>query len=140
MTQLTSEFFADDSILFLDLTEKGLICPISRNAIKVMEKRDIKVCKIQEGIAEELNSMKKVPSSAFILCGKHDMTNILHNLSEKGIQRILFHPFHIPEKSTVDTCRAYGINTIIGCPMMLFGKGLCKIHASLIQATDKIPG
>lgn len=77
--------------------------------------------------------MKKLPRSAYVLCEKSEATDIVRRLEEKGIQRILFHPFLTPDSRALTTCKEHNIETIIGCPNMLFGKGICKIHASFAE-------
>ncbi|MGE5682894.1 MAG: hypothetical protein ACM34K_18660, partial [Bacillota bacterium] len=52
-------------------------------------------------------------------------------LKDFGIKRILFHNSKTVSQETLEECRQAGIETAIGCPMMIFGKGLHRFHGFL---------
>lgn len=132
MSKLSKEFFLDNEILFWDHSKKGALCPFSKRVSKAFTSLGIKVISLKPSGSEEkadLSCLKQVPSSAYVLFNRIDEQNVISQLIQNGVKCILFHPLMAPSKTAINRCKENGVETIIGCPMMVLGKGLCKVHA-----------
>lgn len=134
MVKLNKEFFFENEILFWDQSKNGAICPFSKNVSKTFSRLGVKVLTLKTSGSETkagLKSLDRVPSSAYVLFDREDEQNIISQLIQSGVKCILFHPLLAPSKTVINNCKENGIETVIGCPMMVLGKGLCKVHALL---------
>ncbi|MDR2736302.1 MAG: CoA-binding protein [Gracilibacteraceae bacterium] len=75
------------------------------------------------------DDLPKVPNSAYVLTHKNQTPALIEQLDQLGVKRIVFFGKVCADESTLETCRKKGIQTRIGCPMMLFGGGFHRLHA-----------
>ncbi|HEX2947055.1 MAG TPA: hypothetical protein VHT96_13995 [Clostridia bacterium] len=132
MPKLSKEFFFDNEILFWDHSKKGALCPLSKRVSKTFSTLGIKVLTLKtSGNAgdADLRSLERVPRSAYVLYDRKDEQNVISQLIQNGVKCILFHPLMAPSKTAINNCKGNGVDTIIGCPRMVLGKGFCKLHA-----------
>jgi hypothetical protein len=132
MAKQSKEFFVDDEILYWDNSKKGALCPFSKRAPKTFSSLGIKVLTLKTSGNDgkvDLVSLERVPTSAYVLYDRRDEQNTISQLIQNGVKCILFHPLMAPSKKAINNCKENGVETIIGCPMMVLGKGLCTVHA-----------
>jgi acyl-CoA synthetase (NDP forming) len=79
-------------------------------------------------VYQDFAELPKVPDTAFVLLKSDNVRNVIKPLKENGIKRILFHNKKIVDQAILEQCKEMGIETAVGCPMMLFGSGLHRVH------------
>lgn len=135
MEKLSKKFFSGNEVLFVGYSSRNkvfsqdLYRTISNNGIKVYpyNKKTDGLYDIE--VYNDLNQLPKVPEAAFILLNSANAAKAAEELSSKGVKRVLFQSKKNVSQETIDFLSKKGIEVYIGCPMMLFGKGLHKIHA-----------
>ncbi len=80
-------------------------------------------------VYNDIDEISKVPSNAYVLLNNRDAKGIVGTLKEKGIRKILFQSGRTADDSILEECAAAGIEAAVGCPMMVYGKGMHKLHA-----------
>jgi hypothetical protein len=132
MVKINKEFFAKGEIIYWDVLKKGVICPISKKVTQVLVKNGVEVFEIKKSEdAVGPGSLPKVPEHAYVLYHREDEQFVINQLIQCKVKHVLFHPFHAPSKEALNICKENGIETVIGCPNMVFGYGCCKAHAML---------
>lgn len=135
MVKLSRDFFADNEVLFMGYSSRR---PAFSNSIyKAFTDAGVKVFPInskQNGkydvkVYNDISELKKVPSAAYILLNTENARKAVKQIKGSGVKRILFQPGKTADKEILDECAAAGIETAVGCPMMLFGSGLHRLHA-----------
>ncbi|MFZ5353663.1 MAG: CoA-binding protein [Bacillota bacterium] len=135
MAKLNSEFLKDKELIFIGYSgkkdsfskiiykafiDKGYtVYPVNNKADGSF---DVKVYK-------DISELPKVPAAAFVLLNSNNTKTAVESLVGSGIKKVLFQNKHSVDEATLKLCSDNGIETAIGCPMMLLGSGLHKIHA-----------
>jgi predicted CoA-binding protein len=137
MAKLSRAFFTDNEILFMGYSSstqafsKSIYKAFSDAGVKVYpvnpKKSDVYEVKVYNDISE----LPKVPTTAYILMNNKDVKDTVRTLKDKGIKKILFQPGKTADKEILDDCAASGIEAVVGCPMMVFGKGMHRFHGFL---------
>lgn len=133
-SDLKKEFFINSEVLFVGYSSKmeGFCKAINqsfiRNGIKVFPfnlkdnpNYDVKVHK-------SLDEIASVPKTAFILFNEDGDIKVIDQLADKGVKRILFQDTRVAKNEVLEECNKKGIETLVACPMMRFGKGLHRFH------------
>lgn len=135
MVKLNKEFFIDNEVLFVGYSSKNnafsksIYQAFMNNGIKVYPLNNKADSSFDIKVYRSLGELPKVPSCAFVLTNKTNAAKVVNELSSKGVKRILFQNSRYVDQDILDTCSKYGIETAVGCPMMLFGKGMHRLHA-----------
>lgn len=134
MEKINKAFFKGNEILFVGYSNKNkafcstIMNAFVKNGFKVYpmntRTKDGFDVKVYQNFAE----LPKVPDTAFVLLKSDNARNIIKPLKENGIKRILFQNGKVADEAILEQCRQMGIETAVGCPMMLFGSGLHRIH------------
>ena len=72
-----------------------------------------------------------IPKCAYILSYKSKTSEIIDELSGLGVNKIAFYGNACVDDEILHKCDSLGIETRLGCPMMLFASGFCWIHAKI---------
>ncbi len=134
MNKLTKGFFTEKEIIFMGyssrtpqfssmiykaFTDAGLkVFPVNH---KEKGKFDVKVYK-------DISELPSAPKTAYILLNRENAEKAVEQLKNNGIRKILFHRGKTSDQKLLDECAQAGIETAVACPMMLFGKGLHRLH------------
>lgn len=135
MAKLSKGFFADNEVLFMGYSSRNQA--FSNSVYKAFSDAGIKVFPINPKqnaqydvkVYRELNELQKVPSTAYILLSNENARKAVNQLKGSGVKKILFQSGKTADKEILDECAAAGIETAVGCPMMLFGSGIHRLHA-----------
>lgn len=134
MKKISKDFFRGNEVLFLGYSSrnKGFCSSIMnafvRNGIRVypMNTRTGKDFGIK--VYQDFSELPKVPDTAYVLLNSDNARKVIKPLKDMGVKRILFQNEKIADQDIREQCRELGIETAAGCPMMLFGSGLHRLH------------
>lgn len=134
MAKLTKNFLDGNEVLFIGYSSKKT--SIARNIFQAMTKHGIKVYPMnhKDGgnfdikVYKTFDELPKVPGCAYILLNKDNSKKAVDQLKDKGIKKILFQKGSVDDE-TLNKCQKMGIETAVGCPLMIYGSGFHKIHA-----------
>lgn len=133
MSKLYKTFFKDKDILFVGYSSRN--SAYSREIYRAFVNNQMKVYPYNKKDASydvkvyhSLDELPVMPKSAFVLLNKSNAAKVVKELIDKGVQRILF---RVADQDTLEECEKAGIEAIVGCPMMIYGKGLHRVHAFL---------
>jgi predicted CoA-binding protein len=135
MEKLSKKFFNGNEVLFVGYSSRNKIFSqdlyrtISNNGIKVYPYNKKKDGLYDIEVYNDLNQLPKIPEAAFVLLNSANAAKAAEELSEKGVKRILFQSKKNVSQETIDFLGKKGVEVYVGCPLMLFGKGIHKIHA-----------
>ncbi len=135
MTQINKTFFDKQQVLFVGFSEKQkTFCEMvykafSDNGIKVYPYNKRKGAAFDRKVYTELAELPEVPKTAYVLLNKENTKNVVAELADKGVKKVLFRGKSNVDPETLEKCKSLGMETVVACPMMVFGKGLHKIHA-----------
>lgn len=134
MEKISKDFLKGNEILFVGYSSKNkAFCGTVMNA---MVKNGFKVypmnSRTKDGfdvkIYQSFSELPKIPDTAYMLLKSDNARNMIKPLKENGVKRILFQNAKVADQDTLNLCKDMGIETAVGCPMMLFGSGLHRIH------------
>ena len=134
MTKFSKDFFNDKEVLFVGFSSKNK--PFCMSIYKAMTNNGIKVYPMNNKsnsnfdikVYKDFNELPKVPQSAFVLLNKNNAKKVIGQLKDKGIKKILFQSKMTADSEILNQCQQMGMETAIGCPLMLYGSGLHKLH------------
>lgn len=135
MIKLNKDFFQDNEVLFVGYSKKNLL--FCNQAYQAFVKKGIKVYPLNNRsdatfdikVFHSLVELPKVPSTAYIVLNKNNTQKVYQQLAAKGVTRILFQSKNNVTPEVLADCAKRGIETIVACPLMVFGSGIHKIHA-----------
>lgn len=135
MKNLSKEFFTEKEVLFMGYSSRTP--QLSKEIYKAFTNAGIKVYpvnpkqsdKYDVKVYNDIKELPAVPSIAYVLLDNENTKVAVKQLKENGVKKILFQPGKTADKSILEECSAAGIQTAVACPMMIYGKGLHKIHA-----------
>ncbi|MFP4016555.1 MAG: CoA-binding protein [Halanaerobiales bacterium] len=133
MTKLKKDFFSDE-LLFVGYSarNKGFSNKIyqtfSDNGIRVYPMNN-KENNYDVKVYQTMEDLPTVPECAYVLLNKDNTKQVVKELVDNGVKKILFHNKKIVDSETLEECSKQGIETAVACPMMIFGSGIHKIHA-----------
>jgi acyl-CoA synthetase (NDP forming) len=137
MTKLYKDFFKDKEVLFVGYSSRNsaysqeIFKTLTNNQMKVYPYNTKENAKYDVKVYQNLAELPLMPKTAFILLNKDNTTKAVKELLGKGVKRILFRSAKTVDPATLAECEKAGIETAVGCPMMVFGTGLHKFHALL---------
>lgn len=132
MSKLSKAFFLNNEVLYWDLSKNGPCCPMSKRFDQTLMRHGIKVhfVKSRSGRRiDDLNNLPKVPKCAYVLYEKKDEDDVIRELIQNDIKRVLFHVLSKPSAKALKECTENGVETVVSCPMNAFGTPICKLHA-----------
>ncbi len=134
MEKVNKDFFKGNEVLFVGYSSKNkAFCNSIMNAFA---KKGFKVypmnTRTKDGfdvkVYQDFAELPKVPDTAFVLLKSDNVRKVIKPLGENGIKRILFQNEKMVDQAILEQCKQLGIETAVGCPMMLFGSGLHRVH------------
>lgn len=134
MIKLNQTFFTDNEVLFVGYSQKNqFFCNQVYKAfldkgIKVYPLNNRKDASFDMKIYRDLDELPKVPQCAYILLNKGNTEEVYQQLAAKGVKRMLFQSKRSVTPEILEKCKEMGIETIVACPMMVFGSGIHKLH------------
>jgi len=134
MKKISRDFFKSDKILFIGYSSKGR--RFCSNVLNAFVKNGFKVypmnTRTKDGfdvkVYQSYDELPEMPDTAYVLLKGVNAERAVNSLKDKGIKRILFQSERMVDQSVREQCERMGIETAAGCPMMLFGSGLHRIH------------
>ncbi|HYE82053.1 MAG TPA: CoA-binding protein [Clostridia bacterium] len=134
MKKISKEFFKGNEVLFLGYSGRdkafcsGVMNAFVKNGFKVYPMNTRTKDGFDVKVYQDFSELPKVPETAYVLLKSDNARKVIKTLKENGIKRILFQNEKIADQDIQEQCRQLGIETAAGCPMMLFGSGLHRIH------------
>jgi acyl-CoA synthetase (NDP forming) len=134
MEKINKNFFKDNEILFVGYSSKnkafcnGIMNAFVKNGMKVYPMNTKTKDGFDVKVYQDFAELPKVPDTAYVLLKSDNVRNVIKPLAENGVKRILFQNEKIADKAVLEQCSQLGIETAAGCPMMLFGSGLHRVH------------
>ena len=135
MVKVSKDFFKDGEVLFVGYSSrnngysKSIYQAFTNNQMKVYPYNTKENASFDIKVYKKLADLPTVPKNAFILLNKENTAKAVNELIGKGIKRILFHSAKNVDAATLEKCEKAGIETAAGCPMMVYGTGIHKLHA-----------
>jgi acyl-CoA synthetase (NDP forming) len=135
MVKLNRNFFTDKDVLFVGYSSrnaaysKEIFKAFTDNRIKVYPYNKKDNATYDTKVYKSLEELPTIPKTAFILLNKDNTTKAVQELLPKGIKKILFRNKNFVDPAILTECEKAGIETAYGCPMMVFGTGMHKLHA-----------
>ncbi len=132
MAKLYKDFFKDKDILFVGYSSrdnaysKEVYKAFINNQMRVYPYNKKENATYDVKVYKKLEELPVIPKSAFVLLNKSNAAKAVKELIDKGVQRILF---RVADSETLGICANAGVEATVGCPLMLYGKGLHKFHA-----------
>jgi predicted CoA-binding protein len=137
MPKVSKKFFKGNEILFLGYSGKNepfckeIVHAMSNNGFKVYPVNSNKDRKFSSKVYSSLSELPSVPENVYIMMNKENTAKAVAGLKGKGVKRILFQNKKIADNSVLDQCREMGMEVATACPMMMFGKGIHRLHGFL---------
>lgn len=134
MVKLNRSFFTDKDILFVGYSSrnaaysKEIFKAFTDNRIKVYPYNKKENATYDTKVYKNLDELPTVPKTAFILLNRDNTTKAVKELLPKGVKKILFRSKNV-DPAVLEECDKAGIETAFGCPMMVYGTGMHKLHA-----------
>lgn len=134
MKKLNRDFFDEKEIIFMGYSSRTpqfsdmIYKAFTGAGFKVYPVNPKKSDKYNVKVYNDISELPSVPKTAYILLNNENAGRAVEQLKSNGIRRILFHRGKTADQKLLDECEAAGIETAVACPMMLFGKGLHRIH------------
>lgn len=135
MPKLNKDFFIGNEVLFVGYSSKNqtfsksIYGAFADNGIKVYPYSTRTDGKYDVKVYHNLDEIEKIPATAFVLLNREHARDAVQMLSKKGVKRILFQGKKVVDLETLAACKDLGIEAVVACPMMIFGKGLHRLHA-----------
>ena len=136
MVKFTKDFFKDKEILFLGVSQRyKMYCDMAYNDLTKKNVNVIPVGDTDTGLSfnvfKDIESIPKMPKTAYTIMDTEDNKKILGKLKEKGVERILFHSKNIYDEELLKTCESSGFEVSVACPLMAYGGGFHRFHGFL---------
>jgi acyl-CoA synthetase (NDP forming) len=132
MSKLYKDFFKDQDILFVGYSSrnnaysKEIYQAFVNNQKKVYPYNNKEKAEYDVKVYQKLEELPVMPKSAFVLLNKNNAAKAGKELIAKGVQRILFRQ---ADPEILAECAKAGVETAVGCPLMIYGTGIHKFHA-----------
>lgn len=137
MVKFNKNFFTDSEVLFVGYSSRNkaysnsVYQAFTNNNIKVYPYNTKDNTTFDIKVYRKLDELPAVPKSAYILLNKENSAKVVKQLIENGVNKILFYSKSTVEPATLQECESAGVTTAIGCPLMVYGNGIHKLHAFL---------
>lgn len=134
MERLSKYFFTDQDLLFVGYSERNR--RFSQEIYRGFTNRGIKVYPLntkENGnydikVYQSFTELPSIPKTAYILLNKENTKKVIPKLSDQGVKRVLFHSKKTVDSTTFDQCKGLGMEAAMGCPLMVLGSGIHRIH------------
>jgi len=136
MDKISKSFF-DGEVLICGCSDKDnlyykrLYKAFSDNGVKVYPMPTAPESELGFDTYKSFDELPKVPNSAYVLSHKSNTPALIEQLEKLGVKRIVFYGKACADDGILESCKNKGIQTRMGCPMMLFGSGFCWLHATI---------
>lgn len=134
MEKISRGFLNGNEILFVGYSSRNkafcssVLNAFVKNGFKVYPMNSRTKDGFDVKVYQSFEELPKVPETAYVLLKSGNAEKVIKALKENGVKRILFQNEKIADKAVQEQCSQLGIETAAGCPMMLFGSGLHRIH------------
>ena len=133
MVKFSKDFINDSEILFVGYSSRNKA--YSNSILQAFEKHNLKVYPFntKENASYDTKVYKKfeelpgIPKTAFVLLNKDISAKVVKQLIDRGVKKIL--SYSKLDAATMAECDKAGVVTAVGCPLMVYGGGLHKLHA-----------
>lgn len=135
MRKISRDFFTGNEVLFIGYSSrnnrfcKEIFNAFANSGIKVYPVNSKANASFDTKVYRSLTEIPKVPKCAYVLLNRDNAGKAVKELAEHGVKKILFQNSKAVDTDMLNECGKMGIETAVGCPMMVFGSGLHKIHA-----------
>ena len=135
MQKVYREFFSDKEVLFVGYSSRskgfsnGIYDAFSKHGIKVYPFNKKQGANYDLKVFNSYDDLVKIPTTAYVLLNKSNTNDAIQELLNHDVKRILVHSKSHVDSSVLSQCEAKGVEVTAGCPMMLFGGGIHKLHA-----------
>lgn len=134
MDKLSKNFFSDDDLLFVGYS--GSKRAFSQQLYRAFLRQGIKVYPLNTNengnydvkVYQNLDELTQIPKTAYILLNKDNTKKVIQQLFDQGVKKVLFHSKKTVDEGTFSECKRLGMTAAVGCPMMVLGSGIHKIH------------
>lgn len=138
MDKLSKNFFSDDDLLFVGYS--GNKRAFSQHLYRAFLRQGIKVYPLNTNengifdvkVYQNLDELNQIPKTAYILLNKDNTKKVIQQLFDKGVKKVLFHSKKTVDEATFSECKRLGMTVAVGCPMMVLGSGIHKIHGFFV--------
>lgn len=135
MVKFNKDFFTEKDVLFVGYSSRNKA--YSNSVYQAFTNCDIKVYPYNKKddaafdlkVYRKLDELPVIPKSAYILLNKANTSKAVKQLIENGVNKILFYSKSTVDSDTLEECDKAGVVTAIGCPLMIYGTGIHKLHA-----------
>ncbi|MCL1917639.1 MAG: CoA-binding protein [Peptococcaceae bacterium] len=136
MEKINKDFFGGEVLICGcskqdNLYYKNLHKAFSDNGVKVFPMPTTPESALGFETFNSFDELPKVPNSAYVLSHKCNTPVLIEHLNKLGVKKVVFFGKACADKSVLDSCEEKGIQVRMGCPMMLFGGGIHRLHAFL---------
>ena len=134
MEKVNKDFFKGNEVLFVGYSSKnkafcnGIMNAFAKKGFRVYPMNTRTKDGFDVKVYQDFAELPKVPDTAFVLLKSDNVRKVIKPLGENGIKRILFQNEKMVDQAILEQCKQLGIETAVGCPMMLFGSGLHRVH------------
>lgn len=134
MEKINRQFF-DGEVLICGCSDKDnlyykrLYKAFNGNGIKVYPMPTSPESELGFETYKSFSDLPKKPKSAYVLSHKNNTPALLKELDKLGIKKILFYGAVCADETALKWCADKGIETRMGCPLMLFAGGPCWLHS-----------
>lgn len=135
MVKFGKNFFNEKDILFVGYSSRNeaysniVLQAFTNNNIKVYPYNTKENAAFNTKVYKRLDELPVIPKAAYVLLNKSNTAKVVKQLIDNGITKILFYSKNTVDSDTLSECEKAGVVTSIGCPMMIYGKGIHKLHA-----------
>ena len=134
MKKISREFLAENELIFVGYSgrnqsfSKSIYKGFMDNGITVYPMNTKSGANYEVKVYQNFDDLPKIPQTAFVLVNKNNAEKAVKELAEKGVKKIFFQSKRSINEAVIDVCNESGIELAVGCPMMLFGRGLHRFH------------
>ena len=135
MTRIDKYFFDNKEVLFVGFSVKqkafcnSVYKAFSDNGIKVYPMNKRKGAQLDMKVYTEFAELPVVPKTAYVLLNRENTKSVVKELADRGVKKVLIQSKNNADEDTLKQCSNLGMEAVVACPMMIFGKGFHKLHA-----------
>jgi len=129
------DFFKGKEVLFVGYSAKNnqfskmVYQAFMDNGMKVYPLNNKADSSYDIKVYNKLADLPKIPENAYVLLNRENAKSIVGTLAKTGVKRVLFQNKKNVDADILQECQKQGMETAVACPMMIYGKGMHKIHA-----------
>lgn len=136
MEKITKQFF-DGGVVICGCADKDnlyykrLHKAFTAHSVKVFPMPTVPESPLDFPTYAKLEDLPEPPACAYILSDKTEVPELVEQLALLGVKKLLFYSKADVDEATLEDCSRRGIETRLGCPLMLFCAGFCWLHGKL---------